>query len=348
VNGLGLGNSTRCHAVIQRLVRRNAEVRIITSGNGLWYFSSVGEVQKTYEIQSLYYGSKGGRLSIARTLASLNDFRVILKRNTELVRSVIAEWPPDVAISDSVYTYRPFKRAHIPFLALNNADVVHQSFRRFSDRPSSITAQFWCVEETDYLFHRVVADRVISPCLDWSLPEVGGNVVRVGPIVREHYRPRAPRKTLERLLVMLSGSRFGTPVAFQKTTWPFKIDVVGRAAPTGAQSNPAIAFHGKVRDNRQLVDDADLVVVNGGFSAVSESFAMRKPMIVVPVPNHAEQWVNSKTIERLGVGMSCKEADLELAIQSAAANVDRFNSAYRSIRQIPDGAEQAAQLILNT
>jgi len=35
VNGLGLGNSTRCHAVIERLLERGALVTIATSGNGL-------------------------------------------------------------------------------------------------------------------------------------------------------------------------------------------------------------------------------------------------------------------------------------------------------------------------
>ena len=41
VNGLGLGNSTRCHAVMQRLIEHGAEIQVVTSGNGLWYFQSV-------------------------------------------------------------------------------------------------------------------------------------------------------------------------------------------------------------------------------------------------------------------------------------------------------------------
>ena len=79
---------------------------------------------------------------------------------------MIEESPPDVVVADSVYTFRPFRRRHIPLLALNNADVVHECYRRFSGVPSSIRAQFWCVEEPDYLFHRMIPDLVVSPTLD--------------------------------------------------------------------------------------------------------------------------------------------------------------------------------------
>ena len=101
---------------------------------------------------------------------------------------------------------------------------------------------------------------------------------------------------------MLSGSRFGSPVMFNRTDWPFDIDVVGRPAAGDLDGPARIRFHGKLLDNKALVEKADLVVVNGGFSAVSESFSMRKPLVVIPVPNHAEQWINARTIEHLGSG----------------------------------------------
>ena len=64
VNGLGLGNSTRCHAIIQRLQEEGAHVEVVTSGNGLWYFEGRPEVSVLHEIESLYYGKKKGKLSI--------------------------------------------------------------------------------------------------------------------------------------------------------------------------------------------------------------------------------------------------------------------------------------------
>ncbi len=347
VNGLGLGNSTRCHAVIERLLDHGAEIQVVTSGNGLWYFQSIPDIARLHQVDSLYYGVKDGRISITRTLTAIADFAAILHRNARKIASIISDWRPNVAVADSVYTFRPFKRAGVPFVALNNADVVHESYRRFPDRPRSVRAQFWCVEEPDYLFHRMVPDLVISPSLDSSLAEVGGNVRRVGPIVRRGFSPAAARLPVSCVLVMLSGSRFGSPVMFKRTDWPFDIEVVGRPVPPNWDGGGRIRFHGKLIDNRALVEKADMVVVNGGFSAVSESFSMRKPLVVIPVPNHAEQWINARTIEHLGVGASAQEADLENAMARAAQQVERFHEGYRRLGEIPDGAAQAAKLIMS-
>jgi UDP:flavonoid glycosyltransferase YjiC (YdhE family) len=132
VNGLGLGNSTRCHAVVQRLRERDAESQIATSGNGLWYFRSSPEIARVHEIESLYDGVKDGRISIARTLTAMTDFAAILRRNAQQkITPVLDTWSPDIAVADSVYTFRPFKRRGIPVVALSNADVVHESYRRF-------------------------------------------------------------------------------------------------------------------------------------------------------------------------------------------------------------------------
>ena len=145
---------------------------------------------------------------------------------------------------------------------------------------------------------------------------------------------------------MLSGSRFGSPVNFKRTDWPFEIDVVGRPAPENWSNHGRVRFHGKLLDNRALLEAADLVVVNGGFSAVSESFSMRKPLIVIPVPNHAEQWINARTIEHLGVGMRGEEAQLEDVLPAAVSSAGGFNRAYQRVGEIPDGAAQAARLII--
>jgi hypothetical protein len=39
VNGLGLGNSTRCHAVMQELAEGGCRLHVLTSGNGFNYFN---------------------------------------------------------------------------------------------------------------------------------------------------------------------------------------------------------------------------------------------------------------------------------------------------------------------
>lgn len=346
VNGLGLGNATRCHAVITHLLAQGAEVVVMSSGNGHWYFRDRAELAALHELEAMHYGAKDGKLSVWSTLGAAGQLLGVLRRNEARIDAVAAAFRPNVAVTDSVYSVWSLRRRGVPIAALNNADVVHESYHRFTDRPRSVRAQFYLVEENDYRFHRWFADRVISPSLDPGLPEVGGRFRRIGPIVRPGYLPRSGGGPVRRVLVMLSGSVFGTPVRFTRAFPGLQVDVVGRSAPTDAPVPEGVTYHGKVLDNRELLDAADVAVVNGGFSAVSELFSMRKPMVVVPVPNHAEQWVNARTVQHLGVGLIGEEAQFEVPLAKAIAEVEAMRAAYARLPTPTDGAAEGAAEIV--
>jgi uncharacterized protein (TIGR00661 family) len=95
-----------------------------------------------------------------------------------------------------------------------------------------------------------------------------------------------------------------------------------------------------------LVRQADLLVVNGGFSAVSEALALKKPMVVIPVPRHAEQWVNGRTIQDLGVGLIGSEETLEDTMVEALDCIGSLRNAYGALPAATNGAAQASELIL--
>ncbi|MBI4688706.1 MAG: hypothetical protein HY754_00305 [Nitrospirae bacterium] len=170
VNGLGLGNSTRCHAVIQYLKDKGAKIEVITSGNGLWYFQDRSEVDNIHDIEALYYGKKDGKLSVLQTILSLGKLQDTINRNSKKIKKVITEFKPEVAVIDSVYSYTPFKKAGVPIVALNNSDVIYHSYYMFKDRPAAIKPQFYAIELMDYCFHRFIPDRVISPTLHNAPP----------------------------------------------------------------------------------------------------------------------------------------------------------------------------------
>ncbi|MBT4002254.1 MAG: hypothetical protein HOF10_02945, partial [Chloroflexi bacterium] len=117
VNGLGLGNSTRCHSVIQSLHERKAKISIATSGNGLWYFEGKSEIDGLTELKSLHYGSSKGKISIGRTILSIPSILSVLKSNTRKLLQVLEEERPDVVVTDSEYTFRPIRRLGIPIVA---------------------------------------------------------------------------------------------------------------------------------------------------------------------------------------------------------------------------------------
>lgn len=347
VNGLGLGNSTRSYAVMQSLLAAGAELEVATSDNGIWFFADKPDVGRVTEIPSLRYGQSNGRISIVATLSQLGDMLSTIRRAEAMVSGTIDRFRPALVVTDSVYSLRPARRARLPVAAINNADMV---VRRMRDGgwPGAVLPQFLAVELSDYFFHRWVPDLVISPRLDPAdLSEVAP-FHRVGPIVRADCRPDPPRNgRAERVVVMLSGSVFGSPVAIARNRPGVTIDVIGRPAPESGAIPAGIRYHGKVRDSLTLIRDADLMVINGGFSAVSEALFMRKPMVVIPVPRHAEQWANGATIRRMGLGLVATEVELESAIDTALGRIGELRHAFGALPDLPNGAVQAAELILD-
>ena len=83
VNGLGLGNSTRCDAIITRLIKRGLDIDVLTSGNGLQYFKERPDISNLFEFESFYYASKHGELSGWRTILSLPNFLRILPQQCQ-------------------------------------------------------------------------------------------------------------------------------------------------------------------------------------------------------------------------------------------------------------------------
>lgn len=347
VNGLGLGNSTRCHAVIQHLAGQGATIEVVTSDNGLWFFGDKPEVTRVSPIPSLRYGASQGRISILNTLGQARQMLAVLRQAEATTAEVINRFRPDVVVADSVYGVGPVRRAGIPLAALNNADMVVRGMTRFGPWPAGVLPQFLFVELGDYLFHHFRPDLVISPRLDPADGCEGRRLRRVGPIVRHECRADGSNgRPAARVAIMLSGSVFGSPVALRRRHDGLAIDVIGRPAPDRPEGSADVVYHGKLRDSLAFIRQADLVVVNGGFSAVSEALVLRKPMVVVPVPRHAEQWVNASTIRHLGVGLAATEERLEDAMEEALAGLDRLRAAYDRLPAAADGAAEAAGLIL--
>lgn len=347
INGLGLGNSTRCHAIIQHLLSAGATVRVVTSGNGAWYFKDVKHIGPIAELEPFFYKKRGSSVDTFGTILSTPTFISIASRNAKVLGRVLDDFEPNAVVTDSVYSFREVKRRGIPLIALNNADVIVQQYYQIPKTPSSIRAQFYAVEYMDYLFHKIVPDCVLSPSFNTSLPTPGSKFIRLGGIIRQEYLPSQLRTgKVERVVVMLSGSTFATKIQFTNQHLPFQVDVVGRDAPPGFVPNDMLRYHGKVRHNQDILDKADLLLVNGGFSAVSEALCMEKPVVVVPVAGHAEQWINAWTAASLGVGLAATEHTLEEAMLHAVTHISKFREAYKKLNMDKDGGKIAAKEIL--
>lgn len=314
INGLGMGNSTRCHAVIEKLAEQGIKVHVLTSGNGLTYFEGKSCVQSITPMESLYYSGKNGGVSGWSTLRSLGDLRKIARKKSAQLEKLLDQINPDVAVTDSEYAIRPLRRRGIPIVALNTAEMVVSRYLQSRNIPASVRSQFWCVEFPDYLFHRHFCDLILSP-FPLATPTRHRKFLRIGLIAREAVLEKARQRAgspmpsprdLREVVFMLSGSVHASNISFTGQEIPFKIHIVGRSG----ESQGNVIYHGRQMDNTELLSRADALVINGGYSAVSEAFVFGKPVFVVPVAGHAEQFVNANLVRDLGLGFVATESDV--------------------------------------
>ena len=69
INGLGLGNSTRCEALIN-ILKKKYDIYLVLSGNSEWYFKKKYK-NKHICIQSINYKSKNNKINIFNTLLEI-------------------------------------------------------------------------------------------------------------------------------------------------------------------------------------------------------------------------------------------------------------------------------------
>jgi uncharacterized protein (TIGR00661 family) len=313
INGLGLGNSTRCHAVIENLAAAGCSVHVLTSGNGLAYFKEHGGIASLNEMASFYYSGSNGGVSGWSTLKSVGSLAKLAAAKRAKLHEIIEKVRPDIAVIDSEYAIGPLRKLGIPIAAINNSEVVVTEFLKHRQEARGVKSHFWFVEFSDYIFHRKFADLILSP-FPLRTPTRHPKFRRIGLIVRRAVREitaiapasnLSPRQ-LRTVVFMLSGSVHATQVNFDGREFPFAVEVVGRTG--NSQGN--VTFHGRQMNNLELLSRADAFVINGGYSALSEAFAFRKPTLVLPVPGHAEQFVNATLAADLGLGFKVNEKNL--------------------------------------
>ncbi|MDH5679353.1 MAG: hypothetical protein OEZ55_12355 [Nitrospinota bacterium] len=350
INGMGMGNSTRCYALMQKLAP-TMEIHVFTSGNGTMFLQDKKEVTSLTESEAYFYASKEGGISAVGTLASITKLYRIYQRKTKKLDDLVEKLRPDIMILDSEYSLGPARKRGIPVAALNNSDVVVSDYFRRDDLPSSIRSQFWLVEFWDYTFHKLRLDMVISPSLRPDTPR-HPNFKRVGVMLRTAFEEMArstskdpfpsPRK-MKRVVFMLSGSVFASNITGSLSQLPYDVEVVGREGV----SEGAVTYHGKTMNSVDILKNADILVINGGFLAVSEAAALRKPTFVIPVPNHAEQVVNAQALKDLGLGYITDEASVIDQIKRLY-EIDRWEGLATDIPPINfNGSSEAAEAVMD-
>jgi len=331
INGLGLGNSSRCVPLIKEIEKVGVEVDLMSSGKALPFLEHYFPHKEIIALSQPEYGINAkGDFSLFKTLKSLHSFIKVLSKNKRCIEEKLTKRPYSAVILDSIYSYPLDKNLwRGPLVGLNNAIDV---FRNRSFYPLQTWGQL-SIEAMDLLYYLSQADLIISPTLEENYHRIS-KFHLTPPIVREEIRYQEPRSpVLKKVLVMLSGSSFQTNLSFLNKELYSSMDI------TWIQSNKA-----PIHNNVKLLKEADLLIVNGGLSSLSEVAVLAKPSLVIPLSQHAEQLHNAISISKKGFAKISLTNDHEANFQEVIKNFGSFTNH----PPLPSGTKMASRIILES
>ena len=305
IGGFGLGNSTRCDAVIQELAIRGFHIDVATSNNGLWYFSSSPAVKRLFPLRALSYGRRNGQISLIGTLLAVpvSLFSLLLNacRLWRLQRGSVYQW---IAV-DSEYSCFLIKWIlSARLVAINNVFFTFQCRNTKGPRLTIGLLLHRAFESFDFAVQSFFSDYRIAPALCWEQARQDSGTLFCPNFVR-FLAPGAHSKVkrLNHALVVASGSGLGvsrdTIEQLVRSERIAKISVVGLEGT----STGKVHYFGRCRTVQSMYDNADFVVGNAGFSTISEAIANNRLMLVYPLHNHYEQYFNAEFVEAAGLGV---------------------------------------------
>lgn len=328
VNGHGLGNATRCHAIMEQLPW--AQIKVLCSGRAQHYFAQ--------ELPHLpLIGLKQLRPFPKMNLAW--PFLFVYVSWCNLFWSMANGWKllqeclrfkPKLVVTDSFYTLLPLAWAfHFQVWSINNAVVVVKNARKiFSSQKISVIAHFLRIEFWDFLYHHFFSTKVFVPS---PMPKALSHkhYVSTPLIVRQELFP-ASTSEKDIILFLSSGSADNTTIHLTCPSIRQKMVVVGPSFHPHGDDSLQIQYYSAdlgPHDLRKLLERTLVAVSHGGMSTLSELHGLGIPILIFPLPHHSEQWVNASLFGRAS-SVQTFSADLLQALALAP----------KLKRQRPEGA----------
>lgn len=350
VVGVGAGNTTRTLALLGALKRLEPglDIHIAAQGRARELLEASYPVHPMAEIT---YAS-GGEFTIWNILKSNLSFPARFMANRRAADELLGRLRPDLAVADSdFYCLGPARRRGIPLASINNSALIVAHLRKFGIPPGcGFSARF--IEGTDAWLQERYPSRVVCPVLK-PMEGLPSKYIQIPPIVRPGFEPGGAEskgdeeskgsECGEEVVAVTGGSGIGAQ----------ELDLQCVRAPLTTYGTRLAKIPPQARQLGFTLDDAGpmrrarVLVVQGGFSSVSEAVALRRPVVVVPIARHAEQHVNAAIVESLGIGLAARGADAGAKVCEILSRYDEFAERCRKCAIPSDGAEQAARALLD-
>lgn len=339
IHGYGQGHAGRALAVLPELARRH-DVLVLAGGDA---YRALRADYPVVRIPTFRYQlGRGGRMSAGRTLLrALPKMMDLSLRGPalEMVGEVLAEFAPEVVVSDSeAWTHAAARRLRIPRISFDHFGVLV-----YCRWPMSWRQRLRCrLEARVYRgLMSAPADRIVIASF-YAPPPTREGVRVVGPVLRETVL-KALASRGEYLLVYFSNGHIHFTPRVEQSLLALDVPVVVYGMGwQGRQGN--LDF--RPPDNVKFVEDlagCRAVFATAGNQLISEAMHLRKPLLVLP-EDSLEQRLNAIAVEHMGIGerTSPKRVSAE-QLRAFLAGEGRYRESFPDVPA--DGRTQAVQAI---
>ena len=365
--GIGLGHITRSVPIADELRRRGNEIAFSTYLDGL-DFAKQNHLP-TYEAVPINFKvTSDGTIDFKMTAATSGfslGIRRLLRQVTREIK-FMKSFRPNIVFSDSrVSSLVAARLLRIPVVLMLNQFRVEIIRRPTGQRMSLFDRLFFFIANLGWLFVRtalslvwVRSQIILIPDLpppntislgNLAIPRhYNGKVRLIGPIVNDNTELARSEGELKHRL----GFHAARPLVYAAVSgpkvereiladlllqslieFPKEYDVVlSRGDPNGQRkphrAGSAIAYDW-IENQDDFISACDVVVGRAGHGTIMKSLSYGKPMILIPIPDHTEQYGNARRAASLGVAKIIDQSRLDYGTLEAAVREILHNAEYR-------------------
>jgi UDP-N-acetylglucosamine--N-acetylmuramyl-(pentapeptide) pyrophosphoryl-undecaprenol N-acetylglucosamine transferase len=385
--GIGLGHITRCEPIADALVSQGAEVVYSTYSDGLDYARRRG--LPTLPTVSIGFKVKEDGTVDFKMTATTSGFSLGVKRFLEQLTAEIRNikrFKPDVVLSDSrVSSLIAGKLMGVPVALILNQFRVEIVKKPSAKKITPVERLFFLIANIFWLFFRTLLGGIWARSNVMLIPDFPApytisasnlaipkrykkRVKLIGPIMSDEPKRQSSRGALNGLHFFASRKPLiYAAVSGPKTErtvlagllleslggFPSEYEVViSQGEPKGSSApvrDRNLTVYGWIEDQYEVLEASSVVVSRAGHGTIMKSIMLGKPMILIPIPDHTEQYGNAKRASKLGLAEIVPQREVtterlldatKKLLDSPPAGMERLNRNTPFTEAIPIAAHE--------
>jgi len=315
VCGEGRGHAARVRAIIE-MCRGRAVFTVLASGRAYEMlaprYRSAPDVT-VREVSGLHFRYRGQRVCYWRSLWANLPWLGRLRRLVDQAVRLVADRPPDLAITDfEPLTARIARRFQIPLLSIDHQHYLSHANLSFLPRRLQRRAR-WLARFIP-MYYSWQQETIVSSFHRFEPHPANAAARHVGVLLREEVA-RLPSTVGEHVLVY---QRRHLPTELRQylvgCRRPVRVYGVGRLPREGGVEYLDVCEAGFARD----LASCQALICNAGNQLVGEALYHQKPVLAIPEAGNFEQELNGYCLQHCGGGMNLPAAEI------SAARIEEF------------------------